>query len=322
MRRQKGFTIIELLVVISIIALLISILLPTLSKARESARRVQCGANVRSNMQLVSIYGADFNDAPPINEITRPNGTAWDFDLRQRGTKLYMIAGESGYSMLRPLGLGMLYYHGYVNTLAGMFCPSAQFTGAPGSARASSDPTISRTNGYGPGPYYSNPSAFKELVDGTANNANVDLVGQTISYAYRGARWNNTWSGDPMWGPNPGLHNPYFTSLSLPPGGAGPSSFAFVSDDFTFYLAGSVENQWAQAGLYHHVEGYNVAYTDGHSSFVGDPNKRISTTWFNNVGGAAMGQNCTYMNMLTDSVFDAFDGDKSTSTYSNYANLN
>ncbi len=60
-RCSKGFTIIELLVVISIIALLIGILLPAISKARDSARVTQSQSNIRQISQTLQIYASEHN---------------------------------------------------------------------------------------------------------------------------------------------------------------------------------------------------------------------------------------------------------------------
>jgi prepilin-type N-terminal cleavage/methylation domain-containing protein/prepilin-type processing-associated H-X9-DG protein len=63
MRKIKAFTLVELLVVISIIAILLAVLMPSLNKARELGRRVVCMNNLKSLGTANAVYANQYNYA-------------------------------------------------------------------------------------------------------------------------------------------------------------------------------------------------------------------------------------------------------------------
>ncbi len=71
--RKTGFTLIELLVVIAITAILISILMPALSRSREHSRRAVCSANIRGLCQAVVNYSVTNDDRVPMNQGPEPD---------------------------------------------------------------------------------------------------------------------------------------------------------------------------------------------------------------------------------------------------------
>jgi prepilin-type N-terminal cleavage/methylation domain-containing protein len=78
MTRRRGFTLIELLVVVAIIGALIAILIPSLSRARNLAKRTVCATNLKGQGNAFGVYATQYGDILPSDPMNAGN---WLHDM-------------------------------------------------------------------------------------------------------------------------------------------------------------------------------------------------------------------------------------------------
>jgi prepilin-type N-terminal cleavage/methylation domain-containing protein/prepilin-type processing-associated H-X9-DG protein len=121
---KPGFSLIELLVVITLVTILISTLIPTLSKARDQADATQCSANLRQIGVCAGAYTADYKNwtAPPFWLGWRDGATGTAEGNGMNRPDIFINKGLTGY----VYSLSDFY-------IAADYVPMGRVAGAPGS---------------------------------------------------------------------------------------------------------------------------------------------------------------------------------------------
>jgi len=281
--KRKGFTLVELLVVIAIIALLMSILMPALSRVKQLAYRMMCGTHLSGIGRGMNVYAAENGDKFPIashgqfGQLPVWGGTGAILDWSERtmakayGPRNEVTVTASLYLLVKYAEVSVDMFNCRGDAQAEVF--SLAFANPPENIKDFPDAWDfgGLTTGSGPGKYCSYSYHYPYGSSGQGGYALSALsAGASPLCADRNPRFDSisAWQvyidGDPGTGLSTGERAPYWA--------AGNTGYEYKDPDKT-----------GNAGA-HEREGQNVLFVDSHVLFaktpcVGLANDHIYKSW-------------------------------------------